>query len=44
MQVMLWVLTFVAGMATTIALEILGLRALLEPLQGPMEFLLGMRS
>lgn len=44
MGVLSWLLTFIAGMAATIALEILGLRALLEPLQGPIEFLLGVRS
>jgi hypothetical protein len=39
----LWLsLAFAGGIVTTIGLEILGLKALLEPLRGPLELILGL--
>jgi len=44
MNYLSFVLVFVAGVATTIVLEIMGLHALLEPLRQPIEALLSLRA
>jgi len=44
MNYLAFILVFLGGMATTIVLEIMGLRALLEPLRAPLEALLDFRS